>query len=105
MFSLGSERLQIIAIWIVVVLTVVTGLVLLVNTTIFWISDDDTSDREGSTHSVSSDGVISDAEFDLSDPVVDGLIDQIAAASWRAQSRCWRAAAIHSTSKPTARQT
>lgn len=72
-----DNRSSVIAFWIVIALTVITALVLLVNTATFWLGDDDTSGSEGSSHSISTEGLIDDAEFDLSDPAVNGLIDQI----------------------------
>lgn len=77
MLSFDDNRAVIIHVRIVFALFAVTAVVFLVNTMIIWLGDDDISDREGFTHSISTDGFIGDAEFDLSDPVVNGLIDQI----------------------------
>ena len=79
MLSFDNNGAIIILVRILFVLLVVTAVVFLVNTTIIWLGDDDMSDREGFTHSISTDGFIGDAEFDLSDPVINGLIDRIAA--------------------------
>lgn len=77
MLSFDNNRVLIIVVRIMFALVVVTAVVFLVNTLI-WLGYDDMSDREGSTHSISTDGFIDDAEFDLSDSAVNGLIDQIA---------------------------
>ena len=77
MLSFNVNRLSIIVIWIMIFMLVITSAVFLVNTVI-WLGDEDMSGMEGSAHSISTEGFIDDAGFDLSDPVVNGLIDQIA---------------------------